>query len=178
MKRYFLLAALTACSSGWKYKQPAEPEPDSRTEYDHTPVTPEPVAENKRSCAVPNATTANVSVVVTNTSAFVHDLCVATDQSLGLLPALTGFGGFEIDVALKELGQSGVHVKCSVSIAVRATGGAVIGVFSQVVTGRASSAKPPDVESSKRDCVDANIDDLLRQRAVPAMKRHAAVSSP
>ncbi len=177
MMRLAAFAVLGACSS-WQPKQPAEPEPDSRTEYDRAPVTPDaPVVASKRSCsALPNATTANVSIVATNASAFQHDLCAATDQSLALLPVLTGFGGFEIAVTLRALKQSGVHIKCDVSLGVRATAGAVIGVFSQVVTGQASSTKAPDIEASKRDCVDANIDDLLRQRAVPAMKRHA--SSP
>ena len=178
--KYAWLAVLAGCSSGWTPKTPDhEPEPDSRTEYATVPAaTPAQRVATKQVCtAPPHAGTAGVTLVVANGSTFVHDLCLATDQSLGLLPTLAGLAGFELEVTLGEVKLSGVHVKCQVSVAVRATT-TIIGVFAQVVSAQASSTKLADLESSKRDCVDANIDDLVRQRAVPAIKRHATASLP
>ena len=176
--KYTWLVVVAGCASGWKQKTP-EPEPasDSRTEYESGELAeeaPPPTIAAKKLCVgQANAATAGVTISVSNSSTFTHDLCVATDHSLGLLPNLTGLAGFELEVTLHEVKKSGAHVTCRISVGVRATTTAV-GMFDQVVTAKASSTKPADLEMSKRDCVDANIDDLVRQRAVPAIKRHAA----
>ena len=174
-----LLLLLAACSGGWKQTAASEPEPDSRTEYAPQPVTGQVTA--KKTCHVPrHATPAGLTIVVTNASTYAADLCRATDQAIGLLQSTNGLGGFQLDVTLQFVKQAGVKIECRVAVGVNTATGARIGAFAQVVTAQASSIRPADIESSMRDCVDANIDDLVRPRAVPAMLRYAGAgpSSP
>ena len=183
MKYAWLAVVAAGCSAGWRHKTPElDPEPDSVTEYTREPPSPAPQAPPTAipttPCASPaHATAAGISLEVANASTFAHDLCRAVDQSLGLLPGPQSLGGFEIDVTLHEVTQHGARVKCRVSVRAR-TPNTIVGVFDQVATALGSSTRPADLEANKRDCVDVNIDDLVRQRAVPAIKRHAGMTMP
>jgi hypothetical protein len=176
--RYLLVLLAASCASGWQQKTPApEPEPDSQTEYTMELEGPA-VAPSRRSCTpLPHVTKGGLTVAVANVSSYPADLCIWADLALGRMPSLTGIAGFELGVTLHYVRVKGAHVSCHVSVGVRSPT-ALVGVFQQAVSVQASSTKTSDIASTKRDCVEANLDDLVRQRAVPAIKRHAHASLP
>jgi hypothetical protein len=176
----YLLPLLAACSSGWKQKTPA-PEPDSQTEYtaEAAPALDEAAAmPAPRPCQwQQHAVAAGMSLAVANATKADIDLCLWTDQALGRMTSTSGLTGFTLDVALLALRVTGKRINCHVLVAVHSPT-TLVGVFEQTVNVQASAATVANVAVTKRDCVQANIDELVRQRAVPAIKRHALVSSP
>lgn len=177
-----LFVAVAACGPQWKQAPPREPEPDSSTEYTSTERPPPQLrsaavqaagtspAPTRLTCTnLPHATAAGVTVVVANASTFVHDLCVTADRALGLLSSPQGLAGLELNIMLKSVRQHGIRTTCQVAIGAR-TPTANLGVFNQSIRAQAASPKPVDLEASKRDCVDANLDDIVRQRVAPLLQ--------
>jgi hypothetical protein len=178
----YLLPLLAACSSGWK-QTPAPPaeEPDSRTEYvaEPTPASDDAlVMPAPRPCQwQQHAVAAGMTLAVANATKADLDLCLWSDQAIGRLGNINGLTGFALDVDLLSLRVTGTRISCHVLVAVHSPI-TLVGVFEQTVNVHASSATTANVAITKRDCVQGNIDELVRQRAVPAIKRHALVSSP
>jgi hypothetical protein len=177
----YLLPLLAACSSGWKQKPAIPEEPDSRTEYT-AEATPAPddsaVMPAPRPCQwQQHAVAAGLTLAVANATKADIDLCLWSDQAIGRLANTNGLTGFALDVDLMALRVTGTRINCHVLVAVHSPT-TLVGVFEQTVNVQSSSATAANLAITKRDCVQGNIDELVRQRAVPAIKRHALVSSP
>ena len=79
---------------------------------------------------------------------------------------MTVVNGSGIHVALHALTVEDVRITCRVSLTLTPSQKR----FESTITAQSSSSGADDIASTKRDCIDATIDDLLRQQALPALR--------
>lgn len=141
----------------------------------------DPTSITKRCPELPWAKQAGVRVSTYDDTASVHDLCMAVDQSIALLPnpAALQPGKFALDVVLNEIDRSNMpEIKCRVFLVASINDGHdMVANEKEAVRIKTPSAAPSDIATATRDCIDAAIDDLIRKRTVPKLEAHIRNSS-
>jgi hypothetical protein len=113
-----------------------------------------------------NATALHLAVSAANATKHDLDLCRFADDALEREGNVTIANGRGVHVALHAVTVAGTKLTCTVSITVRPSEKR----FENTLNIEASSTSADDIKSTVRDCVEANVDDLLRTQALPALR--------
>ena len=113
-----------------------------------------------------NSGALGLALSAANATTFVHDLCLSADLALEREGNVTVVNGSGMHVALHSLSVDGVMITCLASITVTPSNKR----FESTISVQSSSESADDIAATKRDCIEANIDDLLRTKALPALR--------